>query len=318
MTELQAEDRQRLEGRALNVGMFGNLFMATAGIVAAYLSHSQAILVDGLFSLIGFTAALLGKRVSRNAQRKPDKFRPYGYAGDEAIFTTFRSLSLLGLVIFAIANALFSIVGHFNGEPQPELIFAPMVSYFVIVGLTCLLLWYYHERAWAKTGKQSDVLRLEKKAAAFDGFITGAAAVGLLGVHILKDGVLAPIAPIGDSVIVLLLCTTVIAQYFRDFITGLGELAGVTAGPQHIAASRRAVRETLREDGGSMIDLSISKLGRLYTVMVYYDPLRPVSAAHIDELTLKLQSDVSALFETAEVFVVVSQQGRVLETPDAG
>ncbi len=318
MTELQAEDRQRLEGRALNVGMFGNLFMATAGIVAAYLSHSQAILVDGLFSLIGFTAALLGKRVSRNAQRKPDKFRPYGYAGDEAIFTTFRSLSLLGLVIFAIANALFSIVGHFNGEPQPELIFAPMVSYFVIVGLTCLLLWYYHERAWAKTGKQSDVLRLEKKAAAFDGFITGAAAVGLLGVHILKDGVLAPIAPIGDSVIVLLLCTTVIAQYFWDFITGLGELAGVTAGPQHIAASRRAVRETLREDGGSMIDLSISKLGRLYTVMVYYDPLRPVSAAHIDELTLKLQSDVSALFETAEVFVVVSQQGRVLETPDAG
>ncbi len=318
MTELQAEDRQRLEGRALNVGMFGNLFMATAGIVAAYLSHSQAILVDGLFSLIGFTAALLGKRVSRNAQRKPDKFRPYGYAGDEAIFTTFRSLSLLGLVIFAIANALFSIVGHFNGEPQPELIFAPMVSYFVIVGLTCLLLWYYHARAWAKTGKQSDVLRLEKKAAAFDGFITGAAAVGLLGVHILKDGVLAPIAPIGDSVIVLLLCTTVIAQYFRDFIAGLGELAGVTAGPQHIAASRRAVRETLREDGGSMIDLSISKLGRLYTVMVYYDPLRPVSAAHIDELTLKLQSDVSALFETAEVFVVVSQQGRVLETPDAG
>ncbi|MGI9367930.1 MAG: cation transporter [Ruegeria sp.] len=318
MTELQAEERQRLEGRALNVGMFGNLFMAIAGIVAAYLSHSQAILVDGLFSLIGFSAALLGKRVSRNAQRKPDKFRPYGYAGDEAIFTTFRSLSLLGLVTFAIANALFSIVGHFNGEPQPELIFAPMVSYFVIVGLTCFLLWFFHARAWAKTGKQSDILRLEKKAAAFDGFITGAAAVGLLGVHILKDGVLAPIAPIGDSVIVLLLCTTVIAQYFRDFIAGLGELAGVTAGPQHIAASRRAVRETLRADGGTMIDLSISKLGRLYTVMVYYDPLRPVSAAHVDELTLKLQSDISAMFDTAEVFVVVSQQGRVLETPDAG
>ncbi|NOD37165.1 MULTISPECIES: cation transporter [unclassified Ruegeria] len=313
MNSSMVEGRHELEIRAMNVGMVGNLFMAAAGIVAAYYSHSQAILVDGLFSLIGFTSAVFGKRVARNAQKKPDKFRPYGYAGDEALFTTFRSLSLLGLVVFAISNAALSIAGYLNGEAQTELVFAPMVGYFVVVGLTCLLLWGFHTRSWLKTGKQSDVLRLEKKAAAFDGIITFAAAVGLLGIHFFKDGFLAPIVPVGDSIIVLVLCATVIVQYFRDFMSGVQELAGATAAPQHIAAARRAVRDTLRSDGGTLIDLSVSKLGRGYTIMVYYDPQLPCLAARIDQLTLQLQTELSAIFESLDVIVVVSQQGRVLE-----
>ncbi len=288
---------QHLESRALSIGMIGNLFMAVAGIVAAYLSNSQAVLMDGLFSLIGFTAAFLGKRVTRNAQRKADKFRPFGYASDEAIFKTFRSLSLLGLVIFAMTSATLNIVGYLNGEPQRQLIFAPMLVYFAVIGLTCLILRAIHRRAWVKSGRQSDVLQLEQKAAAFDALITGSAAVGLLGIHALKDGVLAPIAPIGDSVIVLVLCLSVTTQYYRDFMTGLGELAGVTASPQHIASARRAIRETLGADGGALVDLSISKLGRFFTIMVYYDPQRSISAAHIDDLTRRLQSDVATLFE---------------------
>ncbi len=314
MTVISKEDTEKLESRALTAGMIGNLFMGVAGVIAAYLSHSQAILVDGLFSLIGFSAALLGKRVARNARRQPDKFRPYGYAGDEAIFTTFRALSLLGLVLFAIANALMNILGYVNGAPQAKLIFEPMAIYFVVVGLTCVLLWAFHRWSWKKTGNLSEVLRLESKAAAFDGIITGAAAVGLLGIHFLKDGFLAPIAPVGDSVIVLVLCTTVVAQYFRDFIRGLGELAGVTASPRHVAAARRAARHTLTQDGGLLCDLSVSKLGRLFTVFVYYDPNRPVLAEHIDALTLQLQKDIGAALPDPEVFVVISKHGRVLPT----
>lgn len=312
MDRSTAEITQRLEGRALGIGMAGNLFMAVAGIVAAYLSNSQAVLMDGLFSLIGFTAALLGKRVARNTQRKADKFRPFGYAGDEAIFKTFRALSLLGLVIFAITSATFNIVGYLNGEPQRELVFAPMLVYFAVIGLTCLILWAFHRRAWVKSGRQSEVLQLEQKAAAFDALITGSAAVGLLGIHALSDGILAPIAPIGDSIIVLILCLSVTVQYFRDFMTGLGELAGVTASPKFIASARRAMRETLGQDGGTLVDLSVSKLGRFFTVVVYYNPQRPTSAAHIDDLTRQLQSDLGPLFPQSEVFVVVSEHGRVL------
>ncbi len=53
-------DLQKIERRSLNIGKWGNLFMGAAGVLAAWLSNSQALLVDGLFSLIGFASAVLG------------------------------------------------------------------------------------------------------------------------------------------------------------------------------------------------------------------------------------------------------------------
>jgi divalent metal cation (Fe/Co/Zn/Cd) transporter len=207
-----------IEGRALTIGMWGNLFMGSAGILAAILSNSQAILVDGLFSMIGFTAAIVGKRISRTANAQPDKRRPFGYAADEAIFTTFRSLSLLGLVLFALSSATMSIYAYANGNIPPVLNMGALLIYFVAIALTCALLWFFHNRAWRRTDRRSDILRLEAKAAAFDGLITVSAGGGLVLLSVYHDGFLAPIAPVGDSVIVLILCLVVVSRYFQDFL----------------------------------------------------------------------------------------------------
>ena len=100
---------QSKERTALGFAIYGNLFMAGAGVLAAFLSNSQAILLDGMFSLIGFGAALIARRVSKRASGGPDRIHPFGYALEEPIFTTFRALSLLGLVTFAIINSSISI-----------------------------------------------------------------------------------------------------------------------------------------------------------------------------------------------------------------
>ncbi|WP_181893266.1 cation transporter [Falsiruegeria mediterranea] len=309
----QAEDRanhmKRLEGRSLIVGMWGNLFMGIAGVAAAILSNSDAILVDGLFSLIGFTAAILGRRVSQTAEAGPDRIRPAGYAADEAIFTTFRSLSLLGLVLFAITGAIMNIVSYASGGAPKPLVFGPLIIYFAVIGVTCFLLWGMHKWAWSRTGKKSDILRLEATAAAFDGVITAAAGIGMVGIVLLQDTALSFITPIGDSIIVLILCSTVVTRYFSDFMKGLGELAGVTADPEHIAKVRRTVRPALAEAKGVLTDLSVMKLGRTFVVTVYYNPGRPVTAAEVDTLTLRLEHELAPVL-SCDVFVLPSEYGR--------
>ncbi len=50
-------DHENAEQQALTVSMVGTLFMGVAGVVAAILSNSQAILLDGLLSFVGFIAA---------------------------------------------------------------------------------------------------------------------------------------------------------------------------------------------------------------------------------------------------------------------
>lgn len=310
MAGTDAAMNRRLEGRSLTIAMYGNLFMAAAGVLAGLLSNSNAIMMDGLFSFIGFVSALLGRRISRKVTAGPDRFRPLGYAADESIFVTFRSLSLLGLVIFAITAAAQNIYRYMTGVMPEPLNFGPMVLYFVVVGATCVVLWWSHRRAWIRSGRSSDILRLESRASAFDGVITGASGIGLTAIHLLSDGPLAPIAPVGDSIIVIFLCLTVIGQYFSGLRAGLGELAGVTAPPGRIASARRALRPALAEDGGTLRDLSVTKIGRGYLVTVYYDPGRPVTAGEIDQLTLRLIRDLQPVAPGSDVLLIITGYAR--------
>lgn len=310
MAPQNADNKKYLESRSLGVAMWGNMFMAAAGMLAGVLSNSNAIMMDGLFSLIGFGSALLGRRISRRIDAGPDKARPFGYAADEAIFSTFRSLSLLGLVLFAITNAIKSIYNYLSGMTPEPLNFAPMIVYFSGIGLTCAILWGFHHFTWHRTGKSSSILRLEAKAAMFDGLITAAAGVGLGAIYLFQDGPLAPVAPVGDSVIVLLLCMLAIGSYVRDFRGGLGELAGASASPESVAAARRSLRSAIAEDGGALQDMSVTKLGRTFLVTVYYNPGRPVSAAEIDSLNLRMIQDARKALTGADVLLVITEHPR--------
>lgn len=305
------------EQRALSISKWVNLFMGIAGVFAAYLSNSQALMVDGLFSLIGFTAAVLGVRVSAQANRGPDRLRPLGYAADESIYVTFRALSLLGLVAFAIFDSGLSIIDYATGGTIATLRYGPIIIYFLVICATCVGLALVHRIAWGRTGKHSEILRLEMRAAVFDGMMTFAAGAGLSVMPLLRGGPLGWLSPIGDSVIVLLLCSLLIGRYRAAFMAGLGELAGVSAAPKFVAAARRSIGPVLAEEGGTLVDFSLLKTGRAFQAQVYYDPGRPITAAKIDALTRRLDGALSTEFGRADSVVVVSEHGRVLETETA-
>ena len=57
-------DTARFEQRSLTTGMWANLLMGVAGIVAAQLSNSDALLVDGLYSAVNFVSAIIAGRVA--------------------------------------------------------------------------------------------------------------------------------------------------------------------------------------------------------------------------------------------------------------
>lgn len=309
--ENSGQHLQDKERTALGFAIIGNLFMAGAGILAAILSNSQAILLDGMFSMIGFGAAVIARRVSKRAMIGPDRRRPFGYALDEPIFTTFRSLSLLGLVSFAIINAVFSIGRYITGSTPAPLNYGPMGIYFGVICITCTGLWYFHWHAWRVTGRKSDILRLESTSFAFDGAITAAAGIGLMGIRYLQDGPLAVLAPIGDSIIVLFLCCFAIAPYFRNLKASLAELAGATAAPAHVATARRSIRDHLASQHLKLVDLSVMKAGRTFYVTLYLDPSEPQNAEQIDKLSVELKDILSATMGSVYVLAILSRKGRV-------
>ena len=290
--------------------------MGLAGVLAAWLSHSQALLVDGLFSMIGFAAAVVGARVSASTRLAPDKTRPLGYAADESIYTTFRALSLLGLVAFAVGSAVLNIVNYAGGGEIPELRYGPIFVYFAVIGVVCFGLAANHYFAWKRTGRRSGVLQLEAKAAFFDGVLTLGAGAGLVLMPHLAGGPFEWMTPIGDSLIVLALCVIVAWRYYSEFMAGLGELAGVSVPGRQVLAAQRAVGPIIKEAGGRLVDLSVLKLGRAFQVQVYFEPEGRISAGSVDAITRRIDSALAGKLGPATAIVVISRHGRVLGTEE--
>jgi divalent metal cation (Fe/Co/Zn/Cd) transporter len=301
---------QALEARALAVGKWGNLFMAASGVLASILSNSQALLVDGLFSLTGFLAAIVGARVAARVNRPADRQRPFGYAAEEALYRSFRALSLIGLVLFAAVNAGLTILDFTRGGEIAPLRFGPIGVYFAVILAVCGGLYWTHRSSWKKTGKRSAMLKLEAQAARSDGLMTLAALFGLSLAFVLRDGPLGGITPIADALVVLMLCGFAIGVYGGEFRAGVAQLAGVSAPPEAIAAARRALRPVLAGAEMELIDLSLGQLGRRYQVIAYVDPGRAVTAAEMDALGDALAAALVPHLGEVDGALVLSARGR--------
>jgi len=301
---------QKTESSALRVGMAGNLTMGVAGVAASILSNSEALLVDGLFSLVGFFSAMVAIRVGRQSSAGADAERPFGYAIDEAVFTTFRALSLLGLVVFAFTSAVARIVAYMGGTTSAPVKFEIIGIYTLVICLICAGLWFNHHLSWKKTGKASDILKLEARAAAFDGAITGCAGAGFGIVFLLQGTSLAFIAPVGDSIIVIVLCLVASGIYWADFKSSLGEVLGASASKDVVAKVRLAVADIVAKYDVDLVDVAVLKAGRTFSTAVYINPKQAISGPEVDAISAEIHTVLLGHFKRAEVLVIISETGR--------
>lgn len=296
----------------MDLTRWANLGMGLAGALAAWASNSQALLVDGLFSLIGYISAVYAMKISQTAHLGPDRLRPFGHAGDEALYATFRSLALLALVVFGIAQAVLGITDYLLGGDVEVVRLEPVAIYTLIVTAGCIWLAFVHYHAWKKTGRQSDMLQLEATASVYDGIITLFAGIGLLSTPFMSGTVLEPLAPVMDSVVVLILCSVAIFSYFRTFRKGIAQLAGFPASVKDQIAVRHALKRSLTSTDGRLIDVAVVRVGRKLDIVVYFDPERPILAEELDGLTNRMVQQLERDVGAAAVLIVVSRFGRRL------
>ena len=99
-----------LENRYLKIAASGNLSMALLGVGFAVITESRAILLDGLFDLTYFIAALFTFKVAQLVHREDDDRFPYGYAYFEPLMNGIKGMLVLGISIMAFADAIAAIM----------------------------------------------------------------------------------------------------------------------------------------------------------------------------------------------------------------
>jgi predicted Co/Zn/Cd cation transporter (cation efflux family) len=181
-----------------------SLLMAAMGISVYALSGSEALLLDGLYSGMMAASSFIAARIGANVVRPPDRAYPYGYDGQEALYVLFRSLVLLGILNVAVVTAGTTIVNHLAGQVVAAVQLRPVAAYAGLMVVLCLALAWRHQHDWQRSGRCSELLRTEARAACIDGLISAVAGAALLGEPLLASTPLQALVPVADSVLVLL------------------------------------------------------------------------------------------------------------------
>jgi predicted Co/Zn/Cd cation transporter (cation efflux family) len=156
-------------------------------------------------------------------------------------------LVLLGIMAFAVFGAVGKIVAYASGDKLPELQFGPILVYAVAMVAICLALAAWHRHNWRRSGKRSEILSTESRAAAIDAVISGGVGGGFLASMLLQGTVLEVIVPVSDSIIVLVLCVAIAGQPATMFLRALRQVAGASAEPAIVDKVREYLHELLTD-----------------------------------------------------------------------
>jgi len=95
------EDRYQTTQRVTRIGALTNVVLAVAQLVSGWLTHSQALIADGVHTLSDLFSDFLVMIAAHEANKEADEDHPYGHGRIETIATVF-----LGLILFAVGAGI--------------------------------------------------------------------------------------------------------------------------------------------------------------------------------------------------------------------
>jgi cation diffusion facilitator family transporter len=248
------------ETKALRLSVVMNLIMAALGLGFGWLSGSNAILLDGFFSLIGFAMALVTIRVARLVLQPPDEHFHFGYAQFEPFLNTIKGLLMLGVAGFALAASINSIV-HGGREVQPGL----GIVYAVAALAGCLGVGVLQRRAARRLG--SPLLDIDSKNWMIDGLLSGVVAVVFISAWVLGRTRWAYVVPYVDPALVIVLVIAIVAVPIRTVRDGLREVLAFAPDPAIQEEVRRRVESATEGLPLANSHVRMMKIGRSMYVL---------------------------------------------------
>lgn len=113
--------------RVIYIALLGNLIIAVAKFIGAFVTSSAAMLSEAVHSVVDTLNEILLLYGLKKSQQPPDEEHPFGY-GRELYFWSF----IVALLVFAL-GAVVSIYQGIHHIFEPEPISSPFINYVILV-----------------------------------------------------------------------------------------------------------------------------------------------------------------------------------------
>lgn len=302
----------RLEARALYMTVLGALSMAVLGFCFAVLTQSEAILLDGFFSLIGCAIALLTQKVSHLAMRPGNQQYPFGYTTFEPILNLCKGLLLSVVGLFALISSISAL---FTGG-RPISTGGAMAYAGVSAVGSFWIAWRL--RGMAKRSRSS-LVRVDAKNWMIDGVISIAVAVTFFFVELTKGTSIETWAPYADPTVVIVIVLAMVPLPINTIRDAWRQIIGYCPDSKKMRIIHAAVVEILQPSDSVTFQVRSLEIGRLLYVQVYVlDPHEwSGTLAQQDQLRSRLYSNLNQQFAGIKMDLIFTQQYQWLNWGDS-
>lgn len=280
-------DLAERERQTIILGIWAGIASVLLAFAFAALTASEALLLDGVFSLINVALALLTLKVSSLVMRPADEEYPFGYWHYETFLNLGKGAIILLVGLFAALSAALAIL---NGGRDIQAGWATVYAVIAcLLGFAVAI--FFEKRA---TQCNSNMLRIDAKNWRIDGILSGGIAVAFVVIVILEYFGINEFKPYADPMLVILLVIATIPVPLKIIVQAWHQLLA------------KAVPNSLRDNikNALAIDLANAPIEKYYLRIaeagrVVYVQLYLVSNENI---TLSQQDDYRE-----QLFVVLQQ-----------
>lgn len=252
---------QKAEARALTYSMYGNAAMAAMALAFAVLTGSEAILLDGAYSLVALIMAFIALRTSQLVLLPGSRRFHFGYALFEPATNTARSLLILAILVFAFGS---SIVALFTGGHRMDPGVA--LAYSIVMAVMCLVMAWIQSRQARRI--ESALLKLDATNWIIDSIFSAAVGVGF-GLALLLSYIEPAWLPYADPLIVIVLVVIMAPIPARHLVSNFSQMLLKAPNEQVQAKAHAALDAVLADQGVSDRWVGMLHAGRVRYVMVY-------------------------------------------------
>lgn len=292
-------DTFQTEKNAIKLVMIGDVIMAILGLTFYYMTHSQAILMDGVYPFIDMVAGLLTLRVATLISKQANQNQPFGYAIYEPLLNFIKGIMVLVVIIFATYASVHAL---FEGGRQVVADIA--VFYAIVASLLGFVLSYFLYRM-NKTAK-SALIDVD-----LQGWVTGGVlslAVGLsFGLSMwLENTEYKDWVPYTDPLVILVLVLLMLPMPLRVLKENGLQLIGRFENTETSKRIEALVRQELKEDMFIDFQMRYLQLGRSIYIQLYIqmEPDANFSLQAADEFRNHLYQKLQQQYDYLAVDVI--------------
>jgi predicted Co/Zn/Cd cation transporter (cation efflux family) len=250
--------------------------IAATGVIFGLVTGSQAILFDGVFSLVDGLIVLLSLAVSRLLMSEGSRQFQFGYWHIEPIVVAFNGTVLMLLCLYALLNAVRGLLG--GGR---DLDFDQAMLYGAGMMVVCFGMSYWEHRSNQRI--KSQFIRLDMQSWLMSGVI-GAGLLVAFGGAVLAQGTRwEPWARYADPAILALLTSVMLFVPLGAVIKAVKQIFQVA--PQHLDQRVRGFMDNLvRERGFVTYSSYVARVGRAQFIEIYIVLPRDFAIGSVDVL----------------------------------